>query len=1469
MTTLFRELLIGVTSFFRDPEAFERLASQCLPPILRSQHAGCSLLGRRLLERRKAHTMAMLARECMEQQGVARDVEDFATDIDRDALHYAAAGTYPESVAADVPPRLLSKYFFKKHETFQITRTIREMVVFAPHNLIRDPPFTNIALISCRNLLIYLQPVLQKRVLEAFNFSLQAQGLLMLGTSETTGDTSEFWETVDSKWKLYQSKGRHLKVGEPAPAGASDLGFRESKVRFTAARRTLRLAEEERLLERFLESVADDLLPLSIIVNAQQEVVHVVGRAEGFLKLPSGRLVNDIAQLAVKDLAVPLTTGIDKVLRQRQELRLSNVPIREGGEARLVELRIKPIPEKKGQEPLVAVFFVPQRPSATHPGVETFDVSREAESRMRELEQELQFTRENLQATIEELETSNEELQATNEELLASNEELQSTNEELQSTNEELFTVNAESQSKIIELTELHNDVDNLLASSQIGTLLLDENAHVRRFSPQIATLFHLLDSDIGRPIGHLTHYLKEIDFRSGAHRGADLAPPARTRGEHRRRPVATDADAAVQGRSASLLGDRRDLRRHHARQARRGHRARQRGPLPHAARRARDGLRHPRGAVRRGGGAQRLPGRGSQPGLRQARRASTRRARGQAPERAVTRYRWSLAGLLRPGRLVGRAAGVRGVQPGAGQAGARAGVPDGAGALRGAAAGGLRLAGVRTPALGPAEANAMSDGPDRGRSGGLTSALRSRAEALASQHRSDGEALLPGDVRALLHDLSVHQIELEIQNEELRGAQQLIARTRDEYAWLYNQAPVGYASLDASAMILQVNDTLARLLGTSVGALLQSPFAELLEESDREVFRARYRAFFQAPLDKSMEMRLAGRTGEPRVVLLTARRDHDGGLSPRGGEDRLLMVVHDVSDAYRAREALRAEKELLDVTLASIGEAVIATDVAGRITLMNRVAEGLAGWLLEEAQGQPLRRVLKLLAETTREVLPTPVPSSIAAVSGGLKLQALLEARDGTERAVACTASAIRDRDDPVVGVVLALRDITEESRLQRELQRVAKLDSLGVMAGGLAHDLNNLLTAIGGNVGMAHAELRETASPETLTYLADAEAGAKRARDLTRQLLTFSRGGTPVRTTVALLPLVQEAIALALTGSRSRVHVDAPADLWAVHADAGQISQVLHNLLLNADQAMPDGGHLSVSLANVTVAPGSTDPLAAGPYVRIRVADRGIGIPPAIRDRIFDPFFTTKQRGSGLGLASAYSIVRNHAGRVEVESTPGEGSEFSVFLPALLGARATVTPQKVAEAAQRSWRILVLDDEPLVATLVDRLLTRAGHSVTTAAEGAEAIDRWMQARSAGRPFDLLILDLTIPGGLGGKVVSSASLPSTRRCARWPRAGIPRIRSLPATATTGSRRASRSPTASRICAASWRGCRRGRQASGFTDRVALGSGRVRSRLRQGGLPRQRHHEPRCPFVRRRADAAAVCVGDLAGNEQP
>lgn len=515
--TLYRELLIGVTSFFRDTDAMNELMETCLPSLIshtknreiRFWVTACST-------GEEAYTIAILAREVLERIGENRDIKIFATDLDRDAVMQAGTGVYPESIAADLTPKLLGKYFYRKGDNYQIARNIRGMVVFAQHNLVKDPPFTKIDLISCRNLLIYLQPVLQEKAMRLFNFSLNPGGILFLGTSETIGNMTDCFETVHQKHKIYRSRGKlspsveltDLKAGNRKERQTQPFSFPYRE------RRRQHPADAGNLLSRFVSALEDQYLPFSAIVSQQMEVLHVFGEAGDYFKVPSGRMVFDITRMVVRELAIPLATGIQKVFRTREQLIYSNVKIKLDKETRTVRLRIVPLPDQKAMDPLVAVFFEETKIQkiSEQDVIETYDLEADVQQRIADLEQELQFSNENLQATIEELETSNEELQATNEELLASNEELQSTNEELQSTNEELITVNAEYQAKIIELTQMSNDVDNLLSSSGIEVLILDENYEIRKYSPGISRIFHILDKDTGRPIHHLSHHLSDFD---------------------------------------------------------------------------------------------------------------------------------------------------------------------------------------------------------------------------------------------------------------------------------------------------------------------------------------------------------------------------------------------------------------------------------------------------------------------------------------------------------------------------------------------------------------------------------------------------------------------------------------------------------------------------------------------------------------------------------------------------------------------------------------------------------------------------------------------------------------------------------------------------------------------------------------------------------------------------------------------
>jgi PAS domain S-box-containing protein len=326
---------------------------------------------------------------------------------------------------------------------------------------------------------------------------------------------------------------------------------------------------------------------------------------------------------------------------------------------------------------------------------------------------------------------------------------------------------------------------------------------------------------------------------------------------------------------------------------------------------------------------------------------------------------------------------------------------------------------------------------------------------------------------------------------------------------------------------------------------------------------------------------------------------------------------------------------------------------------------------------------------------------------------------------------------------------DVTPRRRLEAEMLRASKLESVGILAGGIAHDFNNILTVVLGNITLAEQDTEAQASVAAL--LRDAKRATLRARDLTQQLLTFAKGGDPVRAAVELPELLRESVDFALHGAKARAEYAIAPDLWPVNADKGQIGQVVQNLVINAVQAMPQGLVVVVRAENHQLAERAALPLPAGRYVRLSVEDRGVGIPAEHLAKIFDPYFTTKQSGSGLGLATVYSIVKKHQGHVEVESQLGVGTKFHLWLPAAAAAEAKA-PVRRFDGDVAGARLLFMDDEPGIRTMAELFATRIGLKVELAQDGAQAVEKYREARATGRPFDVVIMDLTVPGGVGGR---------------------------------------------------------------------------------------------------------------------
>jgi PAS domain S-box-containing protein len=483
------------------------------------------------------------------------------------------------------------------------------------------------------------------------------------------------------------------------------------------------------------------------------------------------------------------------------------------------------------------------------------------------------------------------------------------------------------------------------------------------------------------------------------------------------------------------------------------------------------------------------------------------------------------------------------------------------------------------------------------------------------------------------------------------------------------------------------------------------------------------------------------GRLDDQRRHLAETERLH------REAVDALLQ-------AREAERELADERERLVVTLRSIGDGVITTDLDGTILSINNVAEKLTGWSPEEAVGRPLEAVFRNFDPETRQPCDNSVPALIRDTNMPdiSRRCTVLAERDLTEHPIEESAAPIQNAEGTAIGMVLAFRDITDSLRMQEERGKASKLASLGLLAGGIAHDFNNILMSVMGNVSMARTAMPRTAMSSH--WLAEAEQACVRARQLTWQLLTFSKGGVPARKTISIERILRESAALVLRGPGISCTLEIAPDLSNVEADAAQLVQVFSNVLINAQQAMPHGGAVTITAENVVEDdPRWQNALRVEPrrYVRVSITDRGIGIPKEHLSRIFDPYFTTKQRGSGLGLATTYSIVKNHGGFLAVDSQLGRGTTVQInFLAA--GSRVVEDkPDSITRVSSSKHRVLIMDDEASIRTLASNMLEFLGYETEVVDGGTAAIERFERALATDHPFDVVLLDLSVPSDLGG----------------------------------------------------------------------------------------------------------------------
>lgn len=621
----------------------------------------------------------------------------------------------------------------------------------------------------------------------------------------------------------------------------------------------------------------------------------------------------------------------------------------------------------------------------------------------------------------------------------------------------------------------------------------------------------------------------------------------------------------------------------------------------------------------------------------------------------------------------------------------------------------------------------------DMSQKSGLLSDLRQgRNKVYQDVHRQKDGTLIPIEFKAslIVIDGKEYLLGLDRDISAKKQAEEELRASEEKYRTVVENVEEAIFILEETGKVLFVNRYGQDLLGVSDERLwLQDYFEVAATRDGKDIFQ------------QALQSR--GYTGEVMSKIRGVPHWFRINIQPiggTGGTPRVaLCMAMDITEQKNHEQELHSEKERLDVILRSVGEGVIATDLEGRVMFLNDTAERLTGWSQNEAVGRLLPEVYRTLVD--KESKGKGRISDIAN-------ETVLSDREGKERLISENGAVIRDAGDQIVGMVVTFRDVTEEKRMEEDLLKTQKLESLGYLAGGIAHDFNNILAALLTKIQLTQALYdRER---DVSSHFKDMEKAVGRAGALTHQLLTFSKGGKPIKKSVKLTGIIQETVGFALNGARVVSEYIMDPDLWPAEVDEGQISQALNNLVINAEQAMPDGGTIRIHAQNVVVKSEDALPLEPGKYVRISVEDHGIGIPAEHLHKIYDPYFTTKQRGSGLGLTTTFSIIKRHDGYINVDSTYGVGTTFHIYLPVSETAPQTMESPFLIPGG--TGRILLLDDDADLLITLTEVLTHWGYTVEGFRDGREVLERYCEALEQKMPFDLTILDLTVPAGMGGK---------------------------------------------------------------------------------------------------------------------
>ncbi|MDA8390647.1 MAG: PAS domain S-box protein [Gammaproteobacteria bacterium] len=1276
---LYADLLICVTEFFRDPEAFEALRHEVFPALLRFARneqpriwvPGCST-------GEEAYSLAMAFAEFSERARSTYPLQIFATDLNEALIDKARTAFYPEAALRKMQPERLRRFFIPQEGGgYRVTKELRERIVFARHNLLGDPPFSRMNLVSCRNLLIYLDAPAQARLIANFHYALRPDGFLFLGASESIATAVDLFQSRDRKHKIYMKRMGIAPQLPSAPAASRGNDAARTAVRS--------LRPGARHLEFNVQREADRVTvkrfaPPGVLINADGEILQFRGSTNPYLELPSHKVSFNVLDMARGSLRASLRGLIKRAQKEGQPVRRPYAADA-SDEPTDPPVNLEVIPLKNLKERHYLILFEPvvageaagpvtYGDGAPRTRAETAD-PKAASRRLRLLEHELAEARDYAQALQEQYETANEELQTSNEEAQSANGELQSTNEQLEtskeeidSANEELITLNAELTHRNVELTRLNDDLANLQASVSLPILVLGRDLRIRSFTPPAVPLFNLVATDVGQSLRGVAHRLDCPDLAQIITVAIDTvrAQERELRDLDGRwyllrvQPYLT-LDNKIDGAILVLVSI---------------------DALKRSALEARQALDYAEAMLR----TARVPLVALHSNLlvRTANEAFYKTF-GLSPHEVENFSIFSMKG-------------------GAWN------IPE--------------LHTLLTEVL-PREGfrenfQVVHEFPVLGR---RTMWLNARRLP-----RAEGTA-----------DMIV--LSIEDVTDQLKAREDM-RRSEVRFRRLFETAQDGILILEpTSGRIVDANPFISELLGYSREELIGKEPGSIGLFRDGKSCHEALAHLRETGFIRDDHLPLRGKDGRMHVVEFV------GNIYEEDCDRVIQCNIRDVTIRTRVTEALRASEARFHAIADNVPVMLWMRDADDRVTYFNQGWQTFVGGTDGQTKDDQWQAAIH--PEDRARVL-----AEYAHAFADLKrfeLKYRLRQHGGEYRLILDVGIPLI-REGKSTGYIGTCIDITDRERVDAELSKSSKLESIGILAGGIAHDFNNLLTAIIGNIGLARLSLNPDG--ELFKNLMAAEYAGLRARDLAQQLLIFARGGAPIQNVVSLSGLLEEWLAFALRGSNIKITAVIAPDLWPVEADTGQLSQVINNLIINAQQAMPQGGVITVTAQNVTLAAGGEHPFT-GDYVEVAITDQGEGIAEDHLGKIFDPFFTTKAKGTGLGLATSYTIVKKHNGHLTVRSERGHGATFSVYLPASR-KEAGPSPDHQSVPPAGSGKILFMDDEPVIRQYVSAALAQFGYEVECAEDGKKAIEYYRRAQEQGAPYDGVILDLTVPGGMGGK---------------------------------------------------------------------------------------------------------------------